>query len=186
MVKRYSGNVTVNVTWDKENNRYDTRVSAPGVSPLKLNVEASTALESAIRSSEAYDKAARASIILTEIELKKTEMTNLAAYRLERLHIGRSLKRKNPEPMSTKELNKMSKDDLLKIWSYIHQHPVKAAREFFPEQPQNYVSATKTYGAYASNRAAMLSHKEHDDQKGVAMYKFICERLKDTLPLWAD
>lgn len=186
MVKRYSGHVTVNVTWNEKENQYNTRVSAPGYSPLKLNVEVSAALESPVKSPEAYDRAARAAIMLAEGEFWGAGMAEFAAYRLERLHVGRTPEKKNPEPMSTAELNRLSKDELMKVWSYIHRHPIRAARELFPKRPPKYVTATRNYGAYASNRAAMLGCKERNDEPGTEVYQFICDRLKDSLPLWAD
>ena len=88
--------------------------------------------------------------------------------------------------MTTMELDKLSREELMAFWARVNRHPVKTARELFPERQELYVSATKSLGAYASNLAAMLYCHEKGDKHEAGMYRFICDRIRDKLPLWAD
>lgn len=88
--------------------------------------------------------------------------------------------------MTTYDLDKMDQKALMEFWSKVHRHPVKTAREIFPERRPRYVAATETLACYASNRAAMLSCKAKKDKHGVNIYKHAMSMCRDELPLWAD
>jgi molybdopterin synthase catalytic subunit len=80
----------------------------------------------------------------------------------------------------------MDQKALQEFWGKVHRHPVKMAREIFPERGPRYVAAAHSLGNYAINRAAMLSCKARGDEHGVAIYKRAMDICKADLPLWAD
>ena len=88
--------------------------------------------------------------------------------------------------MTTLDLDKMSREELMGFWSRVNAHPILVARELFPDRPEKYVAATASLGNYAANRAAMLACHEKGDQHGVGVYSFICMTIRASLPLWAD
>jgi len=88
--------------------------------------------------------------------------------------------------MTTYDLDRLDNKTLMAFWARVHFHPVKTAREIFPKRRPRYVAATEVLGAYAANRAAMLTCKERNDKRGMSVYQHICDILKDDLPLWAD
>jgi len=88
--------------------------------------------------------------------------------------------------MTTYDLDKMDQAALREFWGKVHRHPVKTAREIFPERRPRYVAAAHSLGNYAINRAAMLSCKAKGDKHGVAIYKHAMSLCRDELPLWAD
>jgi hypothetical protein len=88
--------------------------------------------------------------------------------------------------MTTYELDKMDQTALREFWGRVHRHPVKTAREIFPERRPRYVAAAHSLANYAINRAAMLSCKAKGDKHGVSVYKHAMSLCKDDLPLWAD
>ena len=88
--------------------------------------------------------------------------------------------------MTTYELDKMNQKALQEFWGKVHRHPVKTAREIFPERRPRYVVAATNLGAYAINRAAMLSCKAKGDKNGVKVYQHAMDLCKRDLPLWAD
>lgn len=87
--------------------------------------------------------------------------------------------------MTTHDLDKMNNKTLMAFWARVHFHPVRTAREIFPEQRSRYVVATEALGAYAVNRAAMLTCQARKDKNGVKVYRIACELCRDDLPLWA-
>lgn len=88
--------------------------------------------------------------------------------------------------MTTYDLDKMDQKALMAFWAKVHFHPVRTAREIFPERRPRYVAAARSLAAYASNRAAMLSCKAKGDKHGVSVYKHAMSLCRDDLPLWAD
>jgi len=84
--------------------------------------------------------------------------------------------------MTTNDLDKFDKDALMRLWGRIHRHPVIEARKIFPERPKHYVRATHDLGAYAANRAAMLSCESKGDERGALVYRRICDIIRGELP----
>ena len=98
MARRYSGSVTVDVTWVDADSQYRCRVRAPG-GATTVHVGPPAVLERAVDSPEAYDVAAHAALsFVAEGSLEEPSVNEHATgnVRCDGWHIGRSLAQRYP------------------------------------------------------------------------------------------
>lgn len=83
-------------------------------------------------------------------------------------------------------LDCMDRDDLMAFWRTTYPpHPVKAARELFPERPVGYVTAFKELGHYAANKATAIRCRLDGSIDRALMYEKIADRIYSELPAFA-
>jgi hypothetical protein len=96
MTRRYSGEVTVYITWLDATEQYGAKVKPPGEPSVYIAVGAPRLLEHAVDSPPAYDAAAKAALAFAEDEVPG--VTERAAYKEDGYFVSRSQERRWPCP----------------------------------------------------------------------------------------
>ncbi len=83
-------------------------------------------------------------------------------------------------------LDALDQEELWTFWSAAKGvRPVKAARELFPERPKGYVTAFRSLGNYAANKATAMSCRLAGDVNAALTYERIADRIYAELPEFA-
>lgn len=81
-------------------------------------------------------------------------------------------------------IDEINRDDCWILWNLIYTHPVKTAREFFPNMPKNYVKVTKLIGGYLANKGTALGLLGAEQQERRDIYIKIAARIYTEIPDW--
>lgn len=76
--------------------------------------------------------------------------------------------------------------DELRLWARgIEIHPVRRAREIFPERPAGFVRAARMYMHYAYNKATAMECRARGTIETAQSYEKICDSIYERMPAFA-
>jgi hypothetical protein len=79
----------------------------------------------------------------------------------------------------------MQVDDLMTFHAKSGNHPVRKARELFPDRPAGYVAATRKIRQYAAMKASAMDCRQRGEIDAARVYEAKCDSIHDSLPEFA-